>query len=287
MSMRGWMSYVSVALLFVVCSCSRQEPKGALPQASASDCEARIRFRTPPRDYSAWQKAFGGKEPDATTEAGRQRLYDEKIRLEVSKAAFTNALSGLPFAYTNSSECAFRDIQSRIEEILEGFCRENSAAILGVVGKNPGMINPTRYLLVSQECASRVVERYAVVAARLADLTWIRAGESFAAAEIDNTMFNSLRGMERFCAQSGWEDARKKAQDLFDRYSQERCDSEMSNFCRSHAECEERFRLHYEKLVQQDPRLQKPLSHWYRKHLRCARNILGREPKWSPDFKEK
>ena len=133
---------LAIVLLFVVCCCSRQEPKGALPQAAASDCEARIRFRTPPRDYTAWQKAFGSKELDATTEAGRQRLYGEKIRLEVSKVAFTNVLSRLSFAYTNSSECAFRDIQSRIEEILEGFCRENSAAILGVVGKNPSMINP-------------------------------------------------------------------------------------------------------------------------------------------------
>ena len=277
------LSYVVIVLQFAICSCNRHEAERELSHPEERLREAQVSFQMPRRDYSTWTREFGVNEPDLASEEGRKRLHAERCRLSAAGLKFTNALKDLSNVYTNSSETVLYNWLSRVDKILEGFSRESSAAILGLAEKNPVLVKPSLDMFISQEFAIRIVNRYAGVANRLADLTWVKGGEAFAAAEIDNVTFKVLKEIERWCSRKGWDDAQKEAHGWFERNARDRCDSEASHFCRSHFECEHRFSTSFEKLVEKDPRLMKPLSHWYRRHLNCARSILGREPKWAHD----
>lgn len=59
------------------------------------------------------------------------------------------------------------------------------------------------------------------------------------------------------------------------------------NFCRSHREAEVVYNRYFARAVKLNPKVLKAVSSWYPRHLVWARSILGREPKWSPDFKAK
>lgn len=241
-----------------------------------------------PKDYSAWRSEFGAGLPDPSSPEGIRKALADAERLPRARAEFMELLGSLPCVYTNGNVESVRQFLSQAETVLSGFGREGSAEILKMVQRNAGNSGLSEDLLQSDDLSVRVIERYCLVFARFADLLWERAGEEFAAAEVDNGMLHALVKMRAFCTRRSWRHGQDAADKWLEVFKADRCDSVKSNFCRAHLKCERDFNAYFKEPIEKGlVGYRKVTDRFYRWHLNSARKILGREPSWSPDCKAK
>lgn len=239
-----------------------------------------------PKDYSVWYREFGAEAPDPNSAEGRMLRQKEAQRLPVAREEFKRLLATLPYVYTNDASETSQKFLLQVDALLNGFGRESCSILLKYVERGSGNDGLSKEIMQSDEIACRVIGRYCEIYGRFADLLWKRAGEDFAAAEVDRSMFSVLRHFRSLCKRRDWSDAGKEASDWLEKFKSERCDSEKSNYCRAHNKCEKEYDTYFREAIDKgQTQYQKVTERWYRLHLNSARYILGREPKWSPDFK--
>lgn len=240
----------------------------------------------PPKDYTNWMKIYDAKELDPNTQEGRDQLRKEADRIGKAEHDLSHLLRSLPIVLTNGAQNADIEFLSDIERILAWFSRANRARLLKKIGLN-GEVDDFRmnlYLqaLTSDDAVKIALERYYRIFGQFADMTWRLGGEEFAAAEADRRLFFVLDGCRKSLVErSGL------ISPYLEKWKAERCDDETSNFCRSHREAEDVYNRYFARAAKLNPKVLKAVSSWYPRHLVWARSILGREPKWSPDFKAK
>ena len=258
------------------------------PQVRSSDKISPLPAIVVPKDYSAWRSEFGAGLPDPSSPEGRRKASADAERLPLARAEFKALLGTLPCVYTNENVESARNFLLQAETVLSGFGREGSAEILKMVQRDAGNSGLSEALLQTDDLAARVIERYCQVFGRFADLLWERAGEEFAAAEVDNGMLHALVKMKAYCKRRSWRHGQEAAAKWLESFKADRCDSEKSNFCRAHLKCEREFDEYFKEPIENGQVIyRKVTDRFYRWHLNSARKILGREPKWSPDFKAK
>lgn len=240
-----------------------------------------------PKDYSAWRSEFGAGLSDPSSPEGMRKTLADAERLPCARAEFAKLLGSLPCVYTNENAESVQHFLARAETILNGFGREGSADILKMTHRDAGNSGLSKALLQTDDLSARVIERYCQVFARFADLLWERAGEEFAAAEVDNGMLHALVRMKAICESRSWRHGLEVADMWLESFKIDRCDSEKSNFCRAHLKCERDYDAYFKDAIEKKGQVsyRKMADRFYRWHLNSARWILKREPKWSPDFK--
>ena len=241
-----------------------------------------------PKDYSAWYREFGAEVQDPDSTVGRMQKQKEAERLAVAREDFRSLIETLPCVYTNDTNNAVKKFLLQVDALLNGFGRESCAALLKCVERGSGNTDLPDEIMQTEEMTTRVIGRYCEIFGLFADVLWVRAGESFAAAEVDRSMFSALRHCRSLCKRRGWSGAGKVANEWLEKFKIERCDSEKSNYCRAHNKCEKEYDTYFKDAIERGQTSYKKITErWYRLHLNSARYILGREPKWSPDFKAK
>ena len=241
-----------------------------------------------PKDYSAWYREFGAEVQDPDSTVGRMQKQKEAERLAVAREDFRSLIETLPCVYTNDTNDAVKKFLLQVDALLNGFGRESCAALLKCVERGSGNTDLPDEIMQTEEMTTRVIGRYCEIFGWFADVLWVRAGESFAAAEVDRSMFSALRHCRSLCKRRGWSGAGKVANEWLEKFKIERCDSEKSNYCRAHNKCEKEYDTYFKDAIERGQTSYKKITErWYRLYLNSARYILGREPKWSPDFKAK
>lgn len=242
-----------------------------------------VGIEVPPRNYSAWYSEYGDGEPDGNTAEGRKYLQEEKIRLPSALVDFQCLLESLPEVYVSTNDNAVESFLHRVDELLGRFSRAGRADILRKVYWGCSVSGVDLESILSESSCMRIAERYCMIFSQFADWIWLKVGDSFEAAEVDNGIIHALYNLERFCKKKGWNEARSSIDARLTSFLRDRCESEQSNFCRAHRECEQWFHLYYEAAVRKDPELLKVTGRWYRWHLNWAREFLGHDPRWSTD----
>lgn len=274
---------VALLLAFVVAYCIRETDR---PQESPSEKNRPLPAIIVPKDYLAWRDEFGAELPDPNSPEGRRKALADAERLPRARAEFLELLGSLPGIYTNENVEFVRRFQLQAETILSGFGRDGSAEILKMVQRDAGNSGLSEALLQTDDISARVIERYCLVFSRFADLLWERAGEEFAAAEVDNGMLHALMKMRAYCKRRSWRHGTETADKWLKVFKVDRCDSEKSNFCRAHIKCECDYDAYFKVPIENGQvGYRKVTDRFYRWHLNSARKILGREPKWSPDYR--
>lgn len=239
----------------------------------------------PPKDYGEWMKAYGENEPDPLTQEGMDRLRKESENIVHAESELSRLLSFMPIVLTNATHGADVAFVSDVDGILRRFSRRNRARLLDKVGLNGEIDNMLTdgflRALSSNEAFQLAVERYYFIAGKFADMIWELGGEEFSAAEADRRLYVVLRSSVNVSAERS-----EFILKYIERWKAERCDDESSNFCRSHRMSEGVYKRYFAESAKTNPRVSKAVSSWYPRHLVWARSILGREPRWSPDFKE-
>ena len=262
--------------------------EGDHPQEEPGDKTGPLPAIIIPKDYSAWRSEFGAGLPDPSSPEGIRKALADAERLPRAQSEFMELLRSLPCVYTNESAESVRHFLSQVETVLSGFGRAGSAEILKMVQRDAGNSGLSVALLQSDELSARVIERYCLVFGRFADLLWERAGEEFAAAEVDNGMLHALVKMRAYCTRRSWRHGQDATDKWLEAFKECRCDSVKSNFCRAHLKCERDFDAFFKEPIENGQvGYRKVTDRFYRWHLNSARKILRREPKWSPNFKAK
>ena len=237
----------------------------------------------PPKNYGEWMKTFGADEPDPNTQEGKDRLQKEANDITKAEQDLSRLLRVMPSVLTNVTWNADEAFVSDVERILSGFSRANRARLLKKVEMN-GEVDNFRvdmYLrtLSLDGTFQLAVQRYYRIAGKFADMIWRFGGEEFAAAEADRRLYIVLKS-------SGKSQVEKSTfiSAYIEKWKSERCDNEGSNFCRSHRMAEDVYKRYFADAAKANPKVLKAVSSWYPRHLVWARSILGREPKWSPEF---
>lgn len=238
----------------------------------------------PMSDPSIWMAEYGAGEPDPSSQEGATLSRNERFELPGRAARFCELLKRLDSVYTNASRTSVRDYLYDVDQCLLGLSRTGCAEILRPVKWDGAGWDVDRTLrhVHSTSAFETAIERYCLVFGRFADLIWERAGDAYGAAEADRRTFNVLKKCEKaFPEMAAVTDAY-----LAD-WKKMRCDNADSNFCRSFREREGLYRSHWEQYARKNPSMQNAVTDWYCWHLKWARNALRREPKWSPDLKDK
>lgn len=276
---------VFLALIFA--SCQRESPSAEASERKVPEAALPANVdAAPPRDFSAWRKEYGEEIPDSSTSEGQSKIKSDREKLPEALAEFWKMMDALPDVYTNKCDAAEESFLINVNRLLQPFARSPRSKILlsikwGTCGKTMEAI--LRRTSVDKDRVL-VVERYYRISCALVDMLWTRAGMEYEAAEADYKVFLSLQARKRFAQQNGFSEVDKALTNCLDEWKRLRCDSERSNFCRSHLYWEERYRLYYEKRVQKGERNWLTfLSDRYRFHLSLAREILGRDPQWAPN----
>lgn len=242
-------------------------------------------LRVPPKDYSAWMSEFGSGEPDPSTQEGRDRLRNEAIDFAKAENDLATLLKMFPAVLTNGTDKSEEVFVANVKHALGGFSRENRARLLKKVELNGEIDNFSMDACLKAIRSDTVfrlaIERYYYVGGQLADMIWRLGGDEFAAAEADRRTYFVLRKCK-----SSFPNENGSIAALLEKWKDERCDDEASNFCRSYQMCEDTYRRYFARAAERNPKILKAISSWYPRHLVWARSILGREPKWSPDFKK-
>lgn len=273
---------LSVMVMVVAVRCKRSD------EAKRDSAHEGVPAIIVPKDYSAWYREFGVEVQDTDSAAGRMQKQKEAARLSVAREDFRGLLETLPCVYTNDTNEAAKKFLLQVDALLNGFGRESCAALLKCVERGSGNADLPDEIMQTEEMTTRVIGRYCEIFGRFADMLWERAGEDFAAAEVDRSMFSALKRCRSLCKRRGWPGAEKVANEWLEKFQIERCDSEKSNYCRAHNKCEKEYDAYFKDAIERGQTSYKKITErWYRLHLNSARYILGREPKWSPNFKAK
>ena len=273
---------LSVMVMVVAVRCKRSD------EANRDSAHEGVPAIIVQKDYSAWYREFGVEVQDTDSAAGRMQKQKEAARLSVAREDFRGLLETLPCVYTNDTNEAAKKFLLQVDALLNGFGRESCAALLKCVERGSGNADLPDEIMQTEEMTTRVIGRYCEIFGRFADMLWERAGEDFAAAEVDRSMFSALKRCRSLCKRRGWPGAEKVANEWLEKFQIERCDSEKSNYCRAHNKCEKEYDAYFKDAIERGQTSYKKITErWYRLHLNSARYILGREPKWSPNFKAK
>jgi len=238
----------------------------------------------PQRDFCDWNVEFGKGEPNPATSEGREVMEGERIRLPAAQEEFRKLIGNMPEMCASEIRYPEISFMKDVHDVLDSFSRESCAKILSTIRWGRcGKSLEASLMKLDTEHKVIAVERYYHLSCQLADLLWRRCGLEFEAAEADYRIYVSLENRKRFAQQKGWHDVVAVIDRCREDWQTNRCDSERSNFCRSHLYWENRYRMYYEERVKRgETHWLKVLSGYYRFNLELARDILNREPKWSP-----
>lgn len=208
-----------------------------------------------------------------------------KKRFPELKAELVSIRESLPQALTNEDSRTDAMLLAKVDKVLDGIDADwQGMALVAAFGPGSGCGGMTSFvhLANSPEAKIRAVNRYFKFFNAIADWVGRRSGYAFKAAEIDRGIYNVLK---YYLAQRHPSEEREVVQAVERNlaiWKAERCDSPDSNFCRSHQNYERYFNHVFAEKVRKDPIYGKALERNYRFHLKWARRILGRPPKWEP-----
>jgi len=259
---------ICVMVLSCIYFCVGSHRSSGEPSAFENAAGSRRGIWVPPRDYSEWKRQFG------TEEHTKEEIENSEMqRLSELKERFSGNVFKWIDSCTNTDD-VFCGLEIESRAVFSGLSRGASEEVMKSLDRTALVCRLDA--TISRSPSSAAIRHAYKLCNGIADCWWTVCGCEFEAAEADLSTYRLLSGWMRKFTELG-----KDIDDCIFDWKKRRCDAVGSNFHLSHVACEKKYDLYYAQPVAEDPSRAKPTVHWYRKHLKWARNILNRDPEWA------